>query len=367
MLAAIAAWIFLPGASFLCAQASWSLAVSGDSRNCGDIVMPAIAAGVHADKARFYWHLGDYRFTSDFDADMLAGPEYRGGKHLSISEYQQNAWKDFLAQQIAPFGDTPVFLAIGNHELISPHTRGDFLVQFADWLDTPVLRETRLRDDPTDHELHTYYHWVEGGVDFVTLDNASSEMLDNRQLQWFERTLARAAADSTVRTVVVGMHDALPDSLSAGHSMNESAQGERSGRRVYSDLVAFRQKTGKRVYVLASHSHFVMSDVYQDACHQTPADVLPGWIVGTAGAVRYRLPADTGHARVAHTDVYGYLLARVSADGEIQFEFKETAEGQVPPATVERYGRAQVHACFAGNKSDTVPAGPRCPGAEILP
>jgi len=28
---------------------TWRFAVSGDSRNCGDIVMPAIAAGVKAD------------------------------------------------------------------------------------------------------------------------------------------------------------------------------------------------------------------------------------------------------------------------------------------------------------------------------
>src|SRR6266436_4180349 len=45
---------------------NWSFAVSGDSRNCGDIVMPGIAEGVRADKAQFYWHLGDYRATYDF-------------------------------------------------------------------------------------------------------------------------------------------------------------------------------------------------------------------------------------------------------------------------------------------------------------
>ena len=52
----------------LSAQSSdnWSFAVSGDSRNCGDIVMPGIAEGVRADKAQFYWHLGDYRATYDF-------------------------------------------------------------------------------------------------------------------------------------------------------------------------------------------------------------------------------------------------------------------------------------------------------------
>jgi len=46
---------------------SWKFAVSGDSRNCGDIVMPAIAAGVHKSGAVFYWHLGDFRAIYTFD------------------------------------------------------------------------------------------------------------------------------------------------------------------------------------------------------------------------------------------------------------------------------------------------------------
>ena len=51
------------------AQQPWTFAVSGDSRNCGDVVMPAIAAGVHRDHAAFYWHLGDFRAINDFDQD----------------------------------------------------------------------------------------------------------------------------------------------------------------------------------------------------------------------------------------------------------------------------------------------------------
>jgi len=47
----------------------WNFAVSGDSRNCGDVVMPAIAEGVKGDHAEFYWHLGDYRAIYNFDED----------------------------------------------------------------------------------------------------------------------------------------------------------------------------------------------------------------------------------------------------------------------------------------------------------
>jgi hypothetical protein len=344
-------------------NASWSFAVSGDSRNCGDIVMPAIAAGARKDGARFYWHLGDFRAGSDVDQDILASPEYRN-RRPSGSEYQRIEWPDFLAHQIQPFGDLPVHLAIGNHELVSPKTRAEYLQQFADWLETPEIRAQRLKDDPADHLLRTYYHWIQGGVDFISLDNASQDQFELAQVRWFQRTLAKAENDAQVRTVVVGMHDALPDSLSAGHSMNESAQMERSGRQVYQDLLNFRAKTKKPVYVLASHSHFFMEDVYNDACHSKPESLLPGWIVGTAGATRYRLPKNTKGAKQARTDVYGYLLGTVQSDGTIQFEFKELKQENIPAGVADRYG-PQVQACFSGNKEDYVPEGPTCDVGKI--
>src|SRR5438270_10438456 len=94
-------------------NAPWHFAVSGDSRNCGDIVMPAIAQGVRKDNAAFYWHLGDYRAIFMFDED------YRQiNPNAVILDYDTNAWPDFIAHQLQPFGDTPVYLAVGNHELI---------------------------------------------------------------------------------------------------------------------------------------------------------------------------------------------------------------------------------------------------------
>jgi Calcineurin-like phosphoesterase len=322
--------------------------------------MPGIAAGVRTDKAQFYWHLGDYRANYDFDQDLLADSDYRG-KHLTISDYQRIEWQDFITHQINPFGDTPVYLGIGNHELVAPKTRADYLQQFADWLDSPSVRAQRLHDDPNDHMLRTYNHWIEGGVDFISLDNASYDQFDDAQMAWIERTLARDESDANVRSVVVGMHDALPDSISTGHGMNESAQMERSGRRVYQDLLVFRDKTKKYVYVLASHSHFIIEDVYNDLCHPKPETVLPGWIVGTAGAVRYRLPPNLGGAKQAKTDVYGYLLGTVQPNGEVRFAFKEVTREHIPMLVVERYGTKQVQACFEENKSPYAPAGPSCP------
>ena len=117
--------------------------------------------------------------------------------------------------------------------------------------------------------------------------------------------------------------------------MNDFAQEATSGRIVYSQLVAFRHSTKKNVYVLASHSHFVLNNIYETACR--PKDeVLTGWIMGSAGAVWYLLPLDHAVAMVAMTDVYGYLLATVASDGTITFEFKQVKEPGVPDECGER-------------------------------
>ncbi len=340
--------------------ASWKFAVSGDSRNCGDIVMPAIAQGVRRDGAAFYWHLGDYRAIYAFDEDYL-----HTHPASTISDYLASAWPDFIQHQLKPFGDLPVFLAMGNHEMISPMTREKYVAQFADWLDQPVLQRRRLADDPNDHVLKTYYHWIERGVDFISLDNATTDEFDATQMTWLKGVLANDAKDSSIRTVVLGMHEALPDSLSAGHSMNESAQERSSGRTAYDELIAFRHTTKKNVYVLASHSHFVMNNIYATACHAS-SDVLPGWIVGTAGAVRYRLPQDHAAASVAMTDVYGYLLAGVAPDGSMTFEFKEVKDADVPASVVNEFSREQVNWCFAQNKASSTPAGAVCSAGHNL-
>jgi len=337
--------------------ASWKFAVSGDSRNCGDIVMPAIAASVRSSGAEFYWHLGDYRAISNIDEDYR-----RTHPKASISQYFAQAWPDFIEHQLVPFGDLPVFLAIGNHELVPPMTRAQYVAQFADWLNQPVLQRQRLADNPANHLLTTYYHWIDHGVvDFISLDDASPDMFDATQMKWFKMVLDKDAKNHAVRSVVVGMHAALPGSSSAGHSMNESAQGTASGNKVYAQLSSFHKTTGKGIYVLASHSHFVMDRAFNTVCHKS--DELPGWIMGSAGAVRYRLPVDRGLSTLAETDVYGYLLGTVAPDGSVSFEFKEIREIDIPAGVVNEFSADQVKWCFEQNKSDYTPADPICDGA----
>jgi len=339
--------LLTPAALTLAAQAEerWNFAVSGDSRNCGDVVMPAIAAGVHHDQASFYWHLGDFRAIYDFDEDY----KQQSTTPPVIIDYQQAAWNDFIQNQLVPFADTPIYLAIGNHELFPPKTRHDYLIQFADWLDTPELRRQRLKDNPTDHRLHAYYHWQRGGVDFITLDSASPDQFDSDQLTWFESVLAADQKDSSIATIVVGMHEALPDSISIDHSMSNSAQGIATGRQAYTDLIKLQQSTKKNIYILASHSHYFMDGTFNTEYWRNNGGVLPGWIIGTAGAVRYALPVNAKDAKAAKTNVYGYLLATVKPDRSIDFKFHELQENAVPPGVVSRFSQGFVHQCFAAN------------------
>ncbi|HTR37975.1 MAG TPA: hypothetical protein VMH80_18830 [Bryobacteraceae bacterium] len=338
--------VLLPQSS---SKGAWKFAVSGDSRNCGDIVMPAIAAGVRHDGASFYWHLGDFRAIYKLDEDMAPPPQLGlHAKPLSTPDYLSAAWPDFIAHQLVSFGNLPVFLGIGNHEAIPPMTREAWLVQFADWLETPLIRGQRLKDDPADHKLHAYYHWIRRNVDFITLDNATPDAFDAAQMAWLHALLERDETSSQIQTIVVGMHEALPDSVAHMHSMSASERGEQSGREVYEALWHAREAAHKQVYVLASHSHFYMENIFD-----TPdwkGKILPGWIIGTAGAVRYKLPPETTAAQNARTDVYGYLTGTVTNAGTVSFAFHTLSLEDLRKAVGEKYPEPLIRWCYDENK-----------------
>jgi hypothetical protein len=333
---------------------TWSFAVSGDSRNCGDVVMPAIATGVTRDQASFYWHLGDLRKISAPDEDFRQLKMVQG-KPFTVDDYEKEAWTNFVDNQIEAFGTLPFFLGIGNHETIPPKTRAEFIQKFAKWLDAPELHEQKKKDDTASAEtITTYYHWIRDGIDFINLDNATREEFDAAQMKWFEGVITRDREDESVRTLVVGMHEALPESISADHSMDEWELGQRSGQEVYQDLLKLRNAGHKRVYILASHSHFFMDGIFNTEHWKTHGGVLPGWIVGTAGAQRYPLPPDYKDAKEAKTNVYGYLLGTVNPPGEpagsIRFDFKQLDEDKIPSEVVNRFTAPFVHDCYTGNR-----------------
>jgi hypothetical protein len=338
----------------------WKFAVSGDSRNCGDIVMPAIASAVLKSGANFYWHLGDFRAIYDFDEDMAPPAKLQlNAPHVTIADYLTKAWPDFIDRQLRPFGSLELFLGIGNHETIYPKTREEYARVFERYLNSPRLDAQRERDK--DAGVHTYYHWVmNDGMDFISLDNASGNTFDPGQLAWIRTRLADDQKSRTITTVVVGMHEALPGSKGLSHSMCDAPSGVERGREVYNLLWNLRQ-SGKKVYLLASHSHFVMDDVYNTPYWKDK--VLPGWIVGTAGAVRYRLPPGVPTASISRTDVYGYLLATVMSDGTIQFEFKQLGLNDLQRANAGKTPDALVGWCYSENKNPQIPTPAAC-GAE---
>jgi hypothetical protein len=343
------------------ATGTWRFILSGDSRNCGDVVMPAIAAHSLRYAPSFYWHLGDLRAIYKIDEDMQ-GASANERQVLTCAAYHRRAWSDFIENQIAPFGSTPFFVGIGNHEVIPPKTEEQFASQFRDWLTASPLNAQRLEDGEKEPLLpRPYYHWIQGGVDFIYLDNATGSF-SKEQLDWFDRTLAKdEAKNDRVLSVVIGMHEALPDSIASDHAMCDDPKkvdGCFSGRHVYDALLRFQDK--KPVYVMASHSHFFMEGIFDNLL---PNRRLPGWIVGTAGAVRYALPPKSPPR--AKQDVYGYLLGTVQKTGVIQFEFQEVKEQDVPPSVWQRYPPGLVPWCFAHNSQNQDPRAEetshRCP------
>lgn len=333
--------------------AGWSFAASGDSRNCGNLVMPAIAAAVQADGDRFYWHLGDLRRIRGVDEDYVRESRYANSVP-TLADYWTGAWSDFLVHQVRPFGSTPFFLGIGNHETIEPKTREEFRTTFATLLNRNELARQRRADAaPSTPGMPppTYYHWVIDGVDFINLDNATADSFDAEQLRWFDGIVARDLHDRHIRTLVVGMHEALPHSLAAGHSMCASDGGIQSGEHVYARLIDAR-KRGKRVYILASHSHYYLENLYATDYWRDPRHggvVLPGWIVGTAGAVRYPLPIEVIPGPGARAHVYGYLAGLVGVDGAIDFRFHELAEADLQRALPGDYTPRDAEFCFVEN------------------
>lgn len=338
-------------------QGQWRFAVSGDSRDCGDVVMPAIASAVLQNHADFYWHIGDFRKIYDFDEDMSHEPQYRK-LPMQILYYEYFAWPDFIHHQLDPFGSLPIFLTIGNHEVMPPKTRADYIAQFADWLDARPIREQRLRDNPNDHQLKTYYHWVMNRIDFYSLDDASPDEFDTFQLRWLESVLKRDESDPSIRTLVVGMHEPLPDTIS-GYNMakqfnSTSYIGLETGRQVGAELLEARNKFHKRVYLLFGHDHFYLQGTMNTSYWRAHGGVLPAWTIGTGGATWYPLPDNAKEAIASKTDVYGYMIATVQPDGQIQFQFHRIHQSQIPAAVVQEFTPQFVNWCFTENTSANV-------------
>jgi hypothetical protein len=342
----------LPAVPVVCSAQSgdgtWTFAVSGDSRNCGDFVMPAIARQVRAENDAFYWHLGDFRWMSQPDQDLLA--MLPPGTELSKSEYQQRAWDDFLTRQIDAFTklNVPVFLGRGNHEAVPNMTREGYLAKFSSFLDKPEIAEERNKEGADAAPIGPWYHWIEKGVDFITMDNSTHDEFTDAQMRWLRALLDRdLAPGSGIHTIVMGAHEALPHSTGAEHAMDDWEGGVRSGELVYTWFYD-AQAAGKHVYLIASHSHYYSPDIYNTPYWKTRTrTVVPGIIIGTSGAHRYALPKTA--KKGAKTMVYGFAQGTVHPDGSIDFGFHELSEDDLMKAKWPNAPAEAIHECFVHN------------------
>jgi len=331
------------------AASTWTFAVSGDSRNCGDFVMPAMAAKIKAEGDVLYWHLGDFRAIHDVDQDMQAMEP--GGATIAKQDYYPRAWDDFLTHQMASFGALPVFLGRGNHETIAPMTRDGYIAKFASYLNRPEIVAQRKADGTAGDPLQPWYHWTRDGVDFITLDNSSHDEFTDAQLHWLRAVLDRDLdPHSGIRAIVAGMHEGLPHSTGSEHAMDDWELGEHTGETVYTWFYD-AQAAGKHVYILASHSHYYSPDVYDTPYWKQHTNrVVPGWIIGSAGAHRYQLPKSAHKG--AKTNIYGYLQATVGADGAIDFQLHELSEKDLMDAKWPNAKAADIHECYMHNSDD---------------
>ena len=117
--------------------------------------------------------------------------------------------------------------------------------------------------------------------------------------------------------------------------MDRTCESFCKGKRVYAMLERFRG-SGKQVLVLASHSHYVEPNAYDTP--ELQGHVLPGWIIGTAGAEQYRLDIR-----------YGYLLVEVKPDGTLSASFEQVTRDS-PPLVTGEGGTQLTNYCFEKNK-----------------
>jgi hypothetical protein len=252
---------------------------------------------------------------------------------------------------MASFGALPVFLGRGNHETIAPMTRDGYIAKFASYLNRPEIVAQRKADGTAGDPLQPWYHWTRDGVDFITLDNSSHDEFTDAQLHWLRAVLDRDLdPHSGIRAIVAGMHEGLPHSTGSEHAMDDWELGEHTGETVYTWFYD-AQAAGKHVYILASHSHYYSPDVYDTPYWKQHTNrVVPGWIIGSAGAHRYQLPKSAHKG--AKTNIYGYLQATVGADGAIDFQLHELSEKDLMDAKWPNAKAADIHECYMHNSDD---------------
>ena len=143
------------------------------------------------------------------------------------------------------------------------------------------------------------------------------------------------------------MHEALPHSTGSEHAMDDWLRGNSSGELVYHWLYD-AQSAGKHVYIFASHSHYYSPNVFNSPYwKQYSKDVVPGWIIGSAGAHRYKLPRAAEPTAREH--IYGYMQGTVNPDGTVNFSLHELSEDDLIKYKWPNAPLDAIHECYVHN------------------
>src|SRR5258708_30260276 len=133
-------------------------------------------------------------------------------------------------------------------------TRDGYIATFSSYLNRPEIAEQRKKDGSEAAPVGPWYHWTEGGVDFITMDNSTHDEFTDAQMHWLRAVLDHdVAPNSGIRTIVMGAHEALPHSTGSAHAMDDWEIGDRSGAPVYNCFYD-SPAAGTHVYQIARHS-----------------------------------------------------------------------------------------------------------------
>ena len=133
--------------------------------------------------------------------------------------------------------------------------------------------------------------------------------------------------------------------------MDDWSVGEQTGDLVYTWFYD-AQAAGKHVYLIASHSHYYSPNIFNTAYwKQHSSQVVPGFIIGTAGAHRYQLPKTA--EKSARTHIYGFVQGVVQSDGVIDFTLRELSEDDLNKSRWANAPLDAIHECFVNNADPT--------------
>src|SRR6202012_1232789 len=97
------------------------------------------------------------------------------------------------------------------------------------------------------------------------------------------------------------------------------------------------------------------------AAWQAKGGVLPGWLIGTAGAEHYSVPPEGKSFTTWAENEYGDAVGRVTPGGgahSIDVQFVPVKSKDLDSGATSEFGADAIDFCFSGNWMATLPGQP---------